>query len=67
MKKFGVVICNSGGRKIPTRIICEEHIKEDLGFIPTAQEWITHMELHKWMGYRDKDIIRYAKQQVEAK
>lgn len=60
-KKFGVVILNSDGKKVPTRVLCEEHIKEEIGFIPTAQDWITHMELHKWMGYRDKDIIRYAK------
>jgi len=62
-KTFGVVITNSEGKHIPTRVLAEQHIKEEIGFIPTAQEWIECMELHKWMGYRNKDIAKYAKKE----
>jgi hypothetical protein len=37
---FGPVLENSAGRKIPTRFLGEQHVKEDLGWIPTAQDWL---------------------------
>jgi hypothetical protein len=35
---FGVAIINSEGNQIPVRYIGEQHVKEDLGRIPTAQD-----------------------------
>lgn len=64
---FDETFTNSNGQVIRTYDVGIQHVTEDLGFIPTAQEWISHMELHKWMGYRDKDIIRYAKEHAEPK
>jgi len=56
-KKFGYTITNGNGKKIPTRVICEMHITDDLGFIPTAQEWLNQVSMQKWMGFRDKKVI----------
>lgn len=55
-QKFGYVISNSHGKDIPTRILCEIHIKDELGFIPTALEVIQFLSVDKWMGYRDRDL-----------
>lgn len=61
---FGYTILNSEGRKVPTRTICEIHITEDLGFIPTAQEWVENLKMSKWMGFRDKDVIQTMKDEM---
>lgn len=55
-KKFGTTITNSNGKKIPTRLIGEQHVKEDLGFIPTASDWLAHMDMNKWMTFRDSKL-----------
>jgi Domain of unknown function (DUF6915) len=46
---FGMSLRNSDGREIPIRIIGEQHIKEDLGRIPTAQDWLSQIQPQKWM------------------
>ncbi len=46
---FGVSITNSDGKEIPVRYIGEQHVKEDLGRIPTAQDWLTHIKPDRWM------------------
>ncbi len=33
------VMVNSDGRSVPLRYIGEQHVIEDLGFIPTMREW----------------------------
>ena len=38
---FGVAITNSDGRQVPVRYIGEQHVREDLGRIPTAQDWLS--------------------------
>jgi hypothetical protein len=49
---FGNYIHNSEGKKVYTRYVGEQHVKEDCnGYIPTAKEWldmITSGELKKW-------------------
>ena len=47
---FGVTITNSDGRIIPVRVIGEQHVREDLGWIPTVKDWLMHMRLEPWMG-----------------
>lgn len=47
---FGTLLTNSEGKKISTRDLAEEHIIEDLGFIPTMQDYLQHMTLEPWMG-----------------
>lgn len=48
---FGVTITNSQGRKVSVRDIGEQHILEDFGgrFIPTAQDYLEHMNFEDWM------------------
>jgi hypothetical protein len=46
---FGVAITNSEGRLVPVRYIGEQHVKEDLGRIPTAQDWLSQIKPERWM------------------
>ena len=48
-KVFGVVIKNSDGNPVPVRYVGEQHVKEDLGRIPTAQDWLTQIKPQRWM------------------
>ncbi len=49
-KVFGHTITNAEGTQVPVRIIAEEHIQEDLGFIPTLEHWLGEMPARPWMG-----------------
>ena len=51
---FGVTITNSVGKKIPVRFIGEQHIQEDLGWIPSAADWLKEIRPKSWMGSRSK-------------
>lgn len=46
---FGTVITNSDGKNVPVRFIAEQHIKEDMGFIPTIKDYLDNMEVVGWM------------------
>lgn len=48
-KLFGVTIENSANKKIPVRIIAEQHIQDDLGWIPTVKDWLCNLEVQPWM------------------
>ena len=37
---FGSIVTLSTGRVIPTRWIGEQHVQEDLGFIPSFADWV---------------------------
>jgi hypothetical protein len=47
---FGPAITNSAGRLVPVRWIGEQHVKEDLGWIPTLQDWFKHLRVQPWMA-----------------
>lgn len=47
---FGHHIKNSDGRTVSVRDIVEDHIKDDLGFIPSLEHWARNMPIQKWMG-----------------
>jgi hypothetical protein len=48
---FGHTITNSSGRVIPTRLIGEQHVKEDFGgFIPSLADWARSIKPMPWMG-----------------
>lgn len=36
--------------QVPTRVIAEQHVLEDLGTIPTVEDWLETMPLKPWMG-----------------
>jgi hypothetical protein len=47
---LGVTIKNSDGRDVPVRLIGEQHVKDDLGWIPTVKDWLSNLKLEPWMG-----------------
>lgn len=47
---FGHNITNSNGRLVSVRDIGEQHVLEDLGTIPSLDDWLDEMELKEWMG-----------------
>ena len=49
-KVFGTTIENSDGKNICVRDIAENHVIEDLGFIPTLDKWFKNMEIENWMA-----------------
>lgn len=40
IERFGHYVENSLRQKIPTKVIAEQHILEDCGFIPTPQDYL---------------------------
>jgi hypothetical protein len=46
---FGVTLTNQAGRVVPVRFLGEQHVKEDLGRIPTVQDWLTCIRPQPWM------------------
>jgi hypothetical protein len=47
---FSPVITISTGRIVPVRLIGEQHVREDLGFIPGFADWIKAIHPEPWMG-----------------
>ena len=52
-KIFGASFKNSDGKRIYTRYVGEQHVREDcFGYIPTAKEWVDNIAVSKppeWM------------------
>lgn len=44
-----------GERSVPTRLILERHVIEDLGMIPTLSDYLGNMRLQPWMAGAIKD------------
>ena len=51
---FGTTVVNSLGKLIPVRILGEQHVREDLGRVPTLSEWLRTIKGESWM-YRNVD------------
>lgn len=49
---FGKSKVNSAGKEYSPRDVAEDHIIEDLGFIPTLEHWLGNMKIQEWMGGR---------------
>lgn len=47
---FGHTIKNSDGREVSTRDVAEEHIIEDMGYLPSVEDWLDAMPMLAWMG-----------------
>lgn len=47
---FGVTLENSEGRKVPVRTVGEQHVKDDLGWIPSVKDWLENIQVQPWMG-----------------
>ena len=55
-KIFGHFIVNSDGREVPVRYIGEQHVREDLGRIPSFQDWVAELPIRPWM-YGQKIVV----------
>lgn len=47
---YGDYIVNSDGHQVSVRDIAEDHIMQDLGFIPSLDRWLSAMSMETWMG-----------------
>jgi len=47
---FGATRINSEGKEYSTRDVAEQHILEDLGFIPTIERWFQSLPIESWMS-----------------
>ena len=47
---YGNTILNSDKVEVSVRDICERHVLEDLGTIPSLDKWLNAMQLQEWMG-----------------
>lgn len=48
-KVFGTTMTNSDGKVISVRDIGEDHVVEDLGNIPTIEQWLCNLPIQDWM------------------
>jgi RNA-binding protein YlmH len=54
---FGDYITNSDNKQVTVRQIVEDHIIEDLGKIPTIEDWLSNVQVETWMlGMRDSTV-----------
>jgi len=47
---FGETITNSDGKVIPVREIAEQHVLEDLGFVPSVKDYLDGMPFYDWIS-----------------
>ena len=47
---FGTYMENKDGKRFSVRDIAEEHVIQDLGFIPTMEDWLKEMPIKGWMS-----------------
>lgn len=47
---FGPTLTLSSGRIIPTRWVGEQHVREDVGVIPSFADWARTIRPEPWMG-----------------
>lgn len=53
-KVFGTNYVNSLGKHVSIRDLAEDHVKEDLGFIPSLDTWVRNMRIEDWMMGKSK-------------
>ena len=47
---FGTTLTRaSDGKKVPIRAIGEYHVLEDMGFVPTIEQWLKKLPIEPWM------------------
>jgi hypothetical protein len=47
---FGATIENGNGKRVPVRTIGEQHVMDDLGWIPSVKDWLQFIQPQPWMG-----------------
>ena len=51
---FGATIVNADGRTVPVRLVWEQHVREDLGSIPSFADWARLITPQAWMLRRQR-------------
>jgi hypothetical protein len=51
---FGRTRINSEGKEYSPRDVAEDHILQDLGFIPTMEQYLNNMTIQPWMSGTEK-------------
>jgi hypothetical protein len=46
---FGHLITLEGGKQVPTRLVAEQHLREDTGHVPSIQDWLSALPMNDWM------------------
>jgi hypothetical protein len=65
-QQFGSTIPLTGcSKRIPTRLIAEQHVMEDMGFLPTPEWWLSRMKLEPEMNrvpirHKDEELTALA-------
>lgn len=49
-KVFGTTLTNSDNMVVCVRDIVEDHIIQDIGFIPTIERWLSKLPMEPWMA-----------------
>jgi hypothetical protein len=57
-KIFGRSLTNSDGKEVFVRDVAEQHVLEDLGFIPSLSDWLKEMPAQPWMAGMRKQPMR---------
>ncbi len=47
---FGTCFTNASGRIIQVRDVAEQHVIDDMGRIPTVQDYLEGMPFYDWLG-----------------
>lgn len=58
---FGTNILNSDGKLVSVRDIAEQHVLEDLGWIPSLSDWMKDLPISSWMGKPQRRDIKVSK------
>jgi hypothetical protein len=45
IRRFGPAIVNADGAKVPVEALALQHLAEDMSIIPSAADWLHHLEL----------------------
>jgi len=54
-KVFGINITNSDGKIVSVRDVAEQHVIDDMGTIPTVQDYLTGLPFYDWLGGKPKE------------
>ena len=52
VERFGPFREVTGGKRVPVRQIAEQHVTEDVGRVPTVQDWLSCIRPEPWMNRR---------------
>jgi len=52
---FGHNVTNSDGKLVSVRDVCEAHIIEDMGRIPSPGDYLERMPFYDWLGGKKKE------------